>query len=156
MMVSEHNLTLESWGVVDEMMGAWRVVRPATASKGVAIGRLVAMRLGEAGPFFLGLVSALSHETDGRIVATVTLFPGKPEPVPVRAADARNRASAQWAQGFRLPALERIHIAASLVVPAGVAARGRGIEMWEEGAPVERTVYEVLERGADFDRVTVF
>ena len=155
MMLSEHSYTVDAWAVVDEMTGAWRVARPPTATRGVAIGRLVAMRPGDTGQFFLGMVSALSHETDGRIVATVTLFPGRPESVPVRAADARNRANAQWSQGFRLPALERINIGASLVVPAGVAARGRGIEVWE-GAATERTVYEILERGADFDRITVF
>jgi hypothetical protein len=36
-----------------------------------------------------------------------------------------------------------------------MALRGRGIEVWEGGAK-ESTVYEVLEHGADFDRVTVF
>jgi cyclic-di-GMP-binding protein len=155
MMLSEHNFTVESWGVVDEMMGAWRLQRPPTASKGVGIGRLVAMRVGAAGQFFLGMLSALSQETDGRLVVTVTLFPGKPESIPVRAADARNRANPQWSQGFRLPALERINIPQSLVVPSGVAARGRGIEVWADG-PRESTVYEILERGTDFDRITVF
>jgi hypothetical protein len=40
------------------------------------------------------------------------------------------------------------------VVPTGIAARGRGIEIWA-GGPKESTVHEVLERGTDFDRVTV-
>jgi hypothetical protein len=155
MMVSEYNFTLEPWAVIDEMLGAWRLQRPSTASKGVAIGRLVAMRTGDAAPFFLGVVSALVQETDGRIVVTVTLFPGRPEPLAARAADARNRANAQWAQAFRMPALEKLQVPASLVVASGVAARGRGIELWD-GAARESTVYEVLERGADFDRITVF
>ena len=155
MMVSDHNFTLESWGVIDEMMGAWRLQRPQTSSKGVAIGRLVAMRVGDTAPFYLGRVSALAQETDGRLVATITLFPGRPEPIPVRAADARNRASAQWGAGFRLPGLERIKIATSLVVASGVASRGRGIEVWDKG-PKESTVEEVLDRGTDFDRITVF
>ncbi|HUP97976.1 MAG TPA: hypothetical protein VM073_08545 [Usitatibacter sp.] len=155
MMVADYTGAIESWAVVDEMMGAWRVQRPPTSSKGVAIGRLVAMRAGDTAPFFLGRVSALAQETDGRLIATVTLFPGRPQPLPVRAADARNRSNAQWAPGFRLPPLERIKIAASLVVPSGVASRGRGIELWE-GAPKETTVYEVLDRGTDFDRITTF
>ena len=155
MMVSEQSFTVESWGVIDEMMGAWRLQRPPTSSKGVAIGRLVAMRVGDAGAFFLGRVSALAHETDGRLVATITLFPGRPEPVPVRAADARNRANAHWAPGFRLPALERIKIAPSLVVPSGLASRGRGIDLWE-GAAKESTVEEILDRGTDFDRISVY
>jgi hypothetical protein len=154
-MVAEHNYVVESWPVVDEMRGAWRVERPPNAARGVLIGKLVAMRMGDAGTFFLGMVSALAHETDGRLIVTITLFPGKPESVPVRAADARNRANPKWSEGFRLPALEKANIAASLVVPSGVAARGRGIELWSDG-PKETTVYEMLERGADFDRITTF
>jgi hypothetical protein len=155
MMASDFSGALENWGVVDEMMGAWRLQRPPTSSRGVAIGRLVAMRVGDAAPFFLGRVSALAQETDGRLIATITLFPGKPVPVPVRAADARNRANAQWTVGFRLPGLERIKIAPSMVVPSNVAQRGRGIEVWE-GAAKESTVEDILDRGTDFDRIAVF
>jgi hypothetical protein len=121
-MVAEHNFIVEPWPVVDEMRGAWRIERPRNASKSVSIGRLAAMRMGDTGGFFLGMVSALSQETDGRIIATVTLFPGRPEPVPVRSADARVRQSAKWSEGFRLPPLEKANIAASLVVPS---RRGR-------------------------------
>ena len=155
-MHAEHNYTAESWTVVDEMPGSWRLQRPQTASKGVAIGRIVGMRLGDGGAFFAGVIRALAQETDGRIVATVALFPGKPEPIAVRAGDARNRSSAQWMQGLRLPALERLQIPVSLLVPGSIALRGRGIEVWQGGAAKESTVYEVLEHGADFDRVTVF
>jgi len=156
MMVSDYSSAQESWGVVDEMMGAWRLQRPPTSSRGVVIGRLVAMRMGDAAPFFLGRVSALAQETDGRLIATVTLFMGKPTPVPVRAADARNRANAQWTVGFRLPGLEKVKIAPSVVVPSNIAQRGRGIELWEDGAGRETTVEDVLDRGTDFDRISTF
>jgi cyclic-di-GMP-binding protein len=159
MMLSEHNYTVESWGVVDEMLGAWRIARPPTSSRGVTIGRLVAMRVGDAGPFFLGKLSALSQEGD-KVVATVTLFPGKPEAVPVRASDARNRANAQWSHGFRLAGLEKAKLPPSMVVGTNVAARGRGIEVWEgpplTGRPKECTVEEILDHGTDFDRITFF
>jgi hypothetical protein len=154
-MVAEFNYTVEGWTLVEEMLGAVRVQRPATASKGVAIGRLVAIRMGDTGPFYLGALSELTSETDGRIIATVTIFPGKPEPVALRAGDARNRANAQWVQGLRLPALEKLNIPACLVVPGAMGTRGRGIELWSGGAR-ECTVEEVLQRGADFDRVTTF
>ena len=153
MMAPGHVFALESWGVVDEMLGAWRLLRPATASKPVAIGRLLALRLADAGPFFLGMVTALTQETDGRIVITVTLFPGRPQPVAVRGADfSRSRSSTQWHEGFRLPPMERLRIAASLVLPNGIAAPKRGLEIWDEG-PKPAVVAEVLERGSDFERV---
>jgi len=152
-MVAEHNFAVEPWTVVEEMPGTWRVQRPNTASKGVAIGRLAGVRLGDSGGFYLGVIRALSHETDNRIIATIALFPGKPEPIAVRAG-ARNRTNAQWMQGFRLPPLERLQIPDSLVVPASMAPRGRGVETWREGIR-ESTVAEILEHGADFDRITV-
>ena len=154
MMLSELKFDVENWNVVDEMLGSWRLVRPPTSSRGITIGRLVAMRVGDAGPFFLGKVSALSQEPEG-VVATITLFPGKPEAVPARAGDARNRANAQWSPGFKLPALEKAKVPASLVVGAGVSARGRGVEVWE-GEPKEKTVEDVLDHGTDFDRVAYF
>jgi hypothetical protein len=154
-MMGEFNYTVEAWTLVEEMLGAVRAQRPATASKGVAIGRVVAIRMGDTGAFYLGVLSELTHETDGRLIATFTIFPGKPEPVAVRAGDARNRPNAHWTQGIRLPALEKIAIPASLVVPGGMGSRGRGIETWEEGVR-EYTVEDVLQRGSDFDRVTIF
>jgi hypothetical protein len=156
LMMGELNFTVEQWGVIDEMLGAWRLQRPPTAAKGVAIGRLVAMRLGDSAPFYLAEISALVQETDGKVVITVTLFPGRPEPVAVRAGDARNRANAGWSQGFRLPALAKLNIPASLVVPSGMAVRGRGVEVWSDDGAKEITVYEVLSHGTDFDRFSVF
>jgi len=133
-----------------------RVLRPTSASRGIAIGRLVGLRQGDTAPFYLSYLSELTHETDGRIIATVTLFPGKPEPVPLRAGDARNRANAHWVQGFRLPAIEKLKIPESLIVASGMGSRGRGVEVWSEEGVKESTVEAVLYHGADFDRVTTF
>ena len=147
------SVTVEGWPVVDELLGAVRVQRPATSSKSIAIGRLVAIRMGDAAPFFLGSVTELVQETDGRLIATVSLFPGKPEPISVRAADVRIRANAQWTQGLRLPANEKIQVPLTLVLPSGIGHRGRGVEVHGDK---EGTVEEVLEHGTDFDRVTIF
>ena len=149
------SVTVEGWPVVDELQGAVRVQRPNTSSKGVAIGRLAAIRMGDAAPFYLGWITELVQETDGRLIATISLFPGKPEPLAARAGDSRNRASAQWTQALRLPALERLQIPATLVLPSGLGHRGRGVEIWSGGAK-EATVEDILEHGTDFDRVTAF
>jgi hypothetical protein len=149
------SVTVESWVVADEMLGAVRVQRPNTSSKGVGIGRLVAIRMGDATPFYLGWITELVQETDGRLIATVSLFPGKPEPIAVRAGDSRNRASAQWTQGLRLPPLERLQIPASVILPSNLGHKGRGVEIWA-GGNKEATIEEILEHGSDFDRVTTF
>ncbi|HYC35808.1 MAG TPA: hypothetical protein VEC19_05260 [Usitatibacter sp.] len=155
MMLTEHNFTVEKWEAMDEMLGAWRLMRPAASARSMAVGKLAAMRAGDAAPFFLGMVSGLVLETDGRMVVTLTLFPGKPEAIAVRAGDARNRSNAKWSQGFSLPAMEKLKVPATLLLPAGMAHRGRGVEVWE-GEPKEKTVYEIVKRGSDFDRITIF
>ena len=152
-MASVPNVTAEPWGVIDEMLGAWRLMRPSTASRGVAIGRVLAMRLGDTADFHVGYVSALVQELDGSIVITLRLFPGKPEPLAARAGEPRNRGVAsQWSPAIALPALEKLRVPATLVVTSGLGPRGRQVEIWSGGAKA-LTVKEVLERGTDFDRI---
>ena len=147
------NVTAEAWGIIDEMLGAWRLLRPSTASRGVAIGRVLAMRIGDAGEFHAGYVSALVQEVDGSIVITLRLFPGKPEPLAARPGEPRNRGMAQWTPALLLPAMEKLRVPATLVLASGLAARGRQVEV--RGAAVRTlTVGEVLEHGTDFERVT--
>jgi hypothetical protein len=152
--MTAQSFTVEGWQIVGELPGALRLLRPASSPRGISWGKLVAVRTGDTAPFFLGMVSSVSQEAD-RMLVTITLFPGKPEVVPVRAADARNRASAKWSEGFTLPAMEKLKVPASMVVPRGIAQRGRGIDRWV-GEPKESTVYEIVERGADFDRIEIF
>ena len=147
------SVSVEGWPVVDELLGAVRVQRPATSSKSIAIGRLVAIRMGDTAPFFLGWVTELVQETDGRLIATISVFPGKPEAISVRAAGGSGARGAQWAQGLRLPANEKLKVPITLVVASGIGHRGRGVEV--HGAK-EATVEEILEHGTDFDRVTTF
>jgi len=155
-MVAEFNYTVENWAAIDEGLGSVRAQRPSTASRGVGIRRLVALRMGDTGPFFLAMVNELTQETDGKIVASLSLFPGRPEAIAVRAGDLRNRASAQWVPGFRLPALEKAQIPATIIVPSPHGTRGRGIEVWTDGASKESTIEDLLIRGTDFDRATTF
>lgn len=150
--VAMPNFTAEPWGIIDEMLGAWRLMRPSTASRGVAIGRVLAMRLGDTAPFLVGYVSGLVQELDGSIVITSRLFPGKPEPLAVRPGEPRNRAASQWVPALRLPALEKVKVPATLVLPGGMGSRGRQVEVWVGGVQT-LMVGEALERGTDFDRV---
>jgi len=147
------SVTVEGWPVVDELLGAVRVQRPQTSSKSIAIGRIVAIRMGDTVPFFLGWVTELVQETDGRLIGTISVFPGKPEPISVRPAASGARASPQWTQALRLPANESLKVPATLVLPSGIGLRGRGVEVY---GGREATVEDILEHGTDFDRVTTF
>ena len=153
---ADFNYGTETWGIVDESRGHLRLLRPANSGHGVAIGRLVGIKIGKQDAFFLGVVRELVEELDGSIFATVAMLPGKPEPTTVRSSDTRNRTS-NYVQGFRLPPMEALKIPETLVVPSSLSHLGRGIDIFHagHGSPKEVTVAEFVERGLDFDRVTI-
>ncbi|MEQ1516761.1 MAG: hypothetical protein ABL931_09760, partial [Usitatibacteraceae bacterium] len=132
------NYGTETWGIVDESRGHVRLERPANSAHGVAIGKLVGIKIGRQETFFLGVVRELVEELDGHIFATIAMLPGKPEAITVRSSATRVRVST-YVQGFRLPAMPAIKIAETLVVPASLAQRGQGIDLFhpEHGSPKE-------------------
>ncbi|MEO8385076.1 MAG: hypothetical protein ABI583_07540 [Betaproteobacteria bacterium] len=153
---ADFNYGTETWGIVDESRGHVRMLRPANSEHGIAIGNLVGIKLGKQDSFFLGTVCELVEELDGGIFATIAMLPGKPEPTTVRSSEARSR-SASYVQGFRLPPMDALKIPETLVVPSGLAQRGGSIDIFHagHGSPKEVKVAEFVERGVDFDRVTI-
>jgi hypothetical protein len=140
-------LTVEPWDVIDESLEGVRLKRRSTAAKGVAVGRLVAMRLGDRAPFMVGVVRGIENGVDG-LVMSVAMFPGKPEPIAARTSNPN------WSQAISLPAVEKIGVPRTLVVGSGLGVRGRQVHFWQEGAQ-QGKVLDVVERGADFDRVSL-
>ena len=94
-----------------------------------------------------GVVRGIWNEPEG-LVMSVATFPGRPEPIAVRGSNP------SWVPGVALPALEKLGVPRSLLVPTGVAFRGRPVFAWE-GESRQAKVVDILERGTDFDRVTV-
>lgn len=142
-----HNYAVDPWEAVEESLSGLRVRRRTAAGKGVTVGRLVGIRRGDTGSLMLGMVRALYNEDDG-VVAALTLFPGVPEPIAVRGGNS------PWTQGFALAPVEKLGLRASLVLPSAMAFRGRNVQFWRQGAH-DLKVQDILERGADFDRVTI-
>ncbi len=153
---AEFNYGSETWPVVDESRGQLRVLRPANSTRGVAIGRLVGVRLGKAGEFYLSVVRELAEETPGHFTVTLSLLPGKPEAISVRSTDGKSK-SATYTQGFRLPPMESLGAVETLIVPSNLSPRGRGIDIFHQGhgSAKQVTLVDFVERGIDFDRVTI-
>ena len=140
-------VTAEPWDVVEETVDSVRLRRRPSATRPVAVGRLVALRRGDTGPLMAGVVRALVNPPEG-LEMVVATFPGRPEPIAVRGGNPA------WSQGLVLPAIEKLGVPRSLIVPGGAAFRGRALHVWETSA-AQAKVLDILERGADFDRVTV-
>ncbi len=153
---AEYNYGTESWGIIDETRGSYRLLRPANSSHQLAIGRILGVKIGKQDAFYLGVVRELVEELDGTIYVTVNMMPGKPEATAVRGPEDHHKAGS-YVQGFRLAPMPALKIQETLVVPAGLAHPGRGIDIFHpgHGSAKEVRVLEFVERGADFDRVTI-
>lgn len=153
---AEFNYGTEKWSINDESRGFLRMMRPPNSSFGLSIGKLVGIKIGTQDSFYLGVVHHLSEELSGSIYATFAMLPGKPEAISVRSADNRNRAGT-YVQGFRLAPMPALKVPETLVVPSALAHRGRGIDIFHpgHGSPKEVKVLDFVERGVDFDRVTI-
>lgn len=159
---AEFNYGSETWAVVDESRGQLRLVRPANSTRGVAIGRLIGVRVATTADsanaghdFYLGVIRGLIEETPGHFIVTLAMLPGKPEATSVRAGDNKSR-SATYTQGFRLPPMEALGIPETLVIPPNLLQRGRSIDIFhpEHGSAKQVNVVDFVERAVDFDRVT--
>lgn len=160
---AEFNYGCETWAVVDESRGQLRLIRPTNSTRMVAIGLLVGVRVANtadvatgSNDFYLGVINTLVEESPGQFIITLTMLPGKPEATSVRSTDNRARTSI-YTQGFRLPPMPTMNIPETLVVPSNLALRGRGIDIFhpDHGTAKQVNVMDFIERGVDFDRVTI-
>ena len=154
---ADFNYGTETWGIIDESRGSFRVMRPGNSPRGVAIGKLVGIKVGKNGVFYLGVVREIVEETEGQIIVTIYMLPGKPEPISVRNGDLRGRTSTTYVQGFRLPPMEALKIPETLIVPSNLVHKGREIDIYHQahGNPKQVTLVDYVERGVNFERVLI-
>ncbi|MBL8515381.1 MAG: hypothetical protein JNM76_00315 [Betaproteobacteria bacterium] len=154
----EVKFTTESWGIIEETRGALKLMRPGNSAQGLAVGRLMGVRLSVQSPWMVAVVSAILAEADGTHHATLTLLPGAPAAVAVRAADQRNRTGSQYVPALTLPAVPALNVEETVLIPSNLTPPGRGVDIALTGQAQgkEITVHEVIERGVDFERVTFF
>ncbi len=160
---AEFNYGSETWAVIDESRSQLRLIRPTNSSRSLAIGRLVGVRVTSttdssknSNDFYLCVVRGLVEETPNQFTVTLTMLPGKPEATSVRSSDNKSR-SATYIQGFRLPPMDALGIPETLVIPANLVPRGRGVDIFhpEHGSAKQVNIVDFIDRGVDFDRVTI-
>jgi hypothetical protein len=154
---ADFNYGTETWPIIDESRGVVRLARPKNSPRGIAIGKLVGIKVNRQGAFYLGAVREIVEEADGNFSVTVAMLPGKPEATAARASGGLSRANATYTQGFRLPPMPALKIPETLIVPSGLVQRGRGIDIYHpgHGSPKEVMLVDFIERGLDFDRVII-
>jgi hypothetical protein len=143
----------ESWRVEDESVLGVKMMRESGVSaRRIAHGQLVALRPAGGRGFQLGHVRWLMTTDAGELACGVKYLPGIPQAVAVRGTGV-NAVDERYVQAIALGAVPALKSPATLVLPSGWFRPKRVIEALMRTTTRLRLL-EILERGADFERVS--
>jgi len=147
------DFAVETWQIRDESASGLRLARvDAAANSRLMLGQLLGIRLPDAKAFLLCAVKWLSVSVEFELRAGVHILPGIPQGAAIRAIGAP-AAAEQYTPAFLLPAVAALQAPETLVVPAGWFKPNREVEVLTERNGKLRLA-SVIDRGADFERVT--
>jgi hypothetical protein len=149
---SARGYALEEWKIEEDSATELHMLRPAgQGTKRYAHGQLVAVRPPDASGFILGQVRWLIGAVNGDLRAGVRLMPGIATPTSVRGTGLNDKAE-RPTSALSLGAVAAVKSPPTLVLPAGWYKPKRVLEVVAE-KPYNVRLTEVIERGADFERV---
>ncbi len=145
---------VDEWAVINHSASGFRLGR-SNAGQKLAHGQLILVCPHDGEHFLLAYVSWLMEERDGGLVAGVATLPGLPVGVGARVAIEGGVSNERYVRAFLLPAVPAIQAEASLVLPPGMYQASRVLEIVVgEDTPGRLRMNHVLQRGADFDRIS--
>ncbi len=143
---------LEHWQLIDQEATGMRMLRKASyPGKRYVHAQLIAVRPSDSKNFMLGMVKWMACAQNGDFSAGVKLLPGLPVPTAVRLA-GEGAKDEKYVEALSLTAVPSLNAPPALVIPLGWYKPGRLLEVYME-SPVQVSLGELLERGADFERV---
>jgi hypothetical protein len=149
---SARGFVLEEWSIVEDSAQELHVLRAAgQGTKRYAHGQLVAVRPPDASGFILGQVRWLIGAVNGDLRAGIKLMPGIAKPTSVRGTGLNDKTERPTC-ALALGAVPAVNSPATLVLPAGWYKPKRVLQVMGD-KPYNVRLTDVLERGADYERV---
>lgn len=143
---------VEDWGMFDQSEDGLRLVRPLEQAGGrLGIGQLVGVQPAGRSDMLLGVVRWTQLTGEG-LAAGIQLVAGRPQPVAVRRTGVMATPDT-YRRGFLLAPGAANEWPACLVLPPGSFKAERIMEAWTQIATRRFKFQELIERGADFERV---
>ena len=144
------DFVLEDWQMRDESASGLRLERTGSeATSRLLVGQLLGIRPPDTKGFLLCTVRWLSVSSEFDLRIGVQILPGVPVGVAVRPIGG----PAEPTQALLLPAMAALKAPETLVLPVGWFKPQRKVEILSDGA-LQLQLAAVVERGADFERVT--
>jgi len=147
--------SMDVWQVEDESILGARLLRQETDETRLSSKQIIATRHADAKVCTLGAIAWLTVTQAGQLRAGVRYLPGTPQAVSVKPTGIGSAASASASAALLLPALPRLKIPASLIIPRNLFQAGRILEMATiEGEKQNVKMGISVERGMDYERIS--
>lgn len=145
---------VDEWSVINHSANGFRLARSCVGQR-ILHGQLMVLRPHDGAHFLLVQVTWLMQEESGGLVVGVLTLPGMPIGIGVRIAGSGAASVERYGSGFMLPAVPSIGEEASIVLPSGMYQASRILDFYIDGeSPGQLRMNHVLQRGADFDRIS--
>lgn len=144
---------LEVWDIRDESAQGYGLERPPGKGAPILHYQLVAIRPFDSERFALGHIRWLTFDGENGLQMGITLLPGIPGPAIVRPAHS-NDPEPRTEPAFLLPEVPALREPASLVTPPGFYRPDALLELHGQDGPVTVRLTGLLEKGADFERMS--
>ncbi|MFA5371305.1 MAG: hypothetical protein WC298_04955 [Sideroxydans sp.] len=157
----QHNLqelgfVPEEWQVESDGLIHGRLLRLHPSGARLAPRQIVTVFTPEGDGYKAGMVQQLEVTQGGLLYLVVHYFPGKPQAV-IAQAVATEQALLQSgsAPALLLPALDKLHIPASLILPRGWFLTGREMELTAPDRSKHKIALGIrVETGSDYERIS--
>jgi hypothetical protein len=144
---------LDQWSVINHSANGFRLSRGAAGQK-ITHSSLLAICPHDGEHFLLAQASWLMEESDGGLLLGIALLPGLPQGIGVRSRETSQGQHERFVRAFVLPAVSAIDEDGSLVLPKGLYQASKILDRQQDGRTTQVRLKHILQRGADFDRVS--
>ncbi len=148
------NFPVDEWSVINHSANGFRLAR-SSAGQRIMHGQLMVVCPHDGEHFLLAQATWLMQEDNAGLIVGVATLPGMPQGVGVRPTVAGATTADRFVRGFLLPAVPAIHEEPSVVLPSGMYQASRVLEVCSGNEAVwQLRMLHILQRGADFDRIS--
>lgn len=147
---------LEGWQIQDESIRGARLEREESTGMRLNPNQLVAVRPTNANAFIVGTIIWLKVAQTGQLQAGVRYMPGLPVAVAMKATGINLTVSSLYVATLLIPEVPVLKSPPSLITPRDWFKPDRVVELVQ--AEKEKTLVKMtrlLERGADFERISI-
>ena len=146
---------LETWQFENESILGAKLIRVDTQGERLTHKQLLAMRVGDAEIFMLGVTTWVTMTRTGQLRIGVRYLPGVVQAVGLRMTHASRAAGDNAAPGFLLQAVPALQSPPSLIIPRNWFQPGRVVEIQQmNGEKQSATMGFSVECGIDYERVS--